>query len=110
MTGQNVTKCIGWSCRITYNDLNTRYHTQCDPRLNASQSLELAFIIAERLKKKEDRKRGICFPRVNRHLESLTSTSVYNVPIYFFCLYGYISRKYVDKHKTKVLAFTASQN
>ncbi|KAI4369796.1 hypothetical protein MLD38_018200 [Melastoma candidum] len=52
MTGQNVTECVGGSRTITYNDLSSRYHTHCDPRLNASQSLELAFIIAGRLRKK----------------------------------------------------------
>ncbi|XP_073119423.1 phospho-2-dehydro-3-deoxyheptonate aldolase 2, chloroplastic-like [Henckelia pumila] len=52
MTGQNVTECVGGSRTITYNDLSSRYHTHCDPRLNASQSLELAFIIAERLGKR----------------------------------------------------------
>ncbi|XP_030509889.2 phospho-2-dehydro-3-deoxyheptonate aldolase 2, chloroplastic [Cannabis sativa] len=52
MTGQNVTECVGGSRTITYNDLGSRYHTHCDPRLNASQSLELAFIIAERLRKR----------------------------------------------------------
>ncbi|KAI7744210.1 hypothetical protein M8C21_019457 [Ambrosia artemisiifolia] len=51
MTGQNVTECVGGARTITYNDLSSRYHTHCDPRLNASQSLELAFIIAERLRK-----------------------------------------------------------
>ncbi|KAL2498849.1 Phospho-2-dehydro-3-deoxyheptonate aldolase 1 [Abeliophyllum distichum] len=52
MTGQNVTECIGGSRNVTYDDLSSRYHTHCDPRLNASQSLELAFIIAEKLRKK----------------------------------------------------------
>ncbi|XP_044509180.1 phospho-2-dehydro-3-deoxyheptonate aldolase 2, chloroplastic-like [Mangifera indica] len=52
MTGQNVTECVGGSRTITYDDLHSRYHTHCDPRLNASQSLELAFIIAERLRKR----------------------------------------------------------
>ncbi|XP_073120630.1 phospho-2-dehydro-3-deoxyheptonate aldolase 2, chloroplastic [Henckelia pumila] len=52
MTGQNVTECIGGSRTVTYDDLSSRYHTHCDPRLNASQSLELAFIVAERLRKK----------------------------------------------------------
>ncbi|GJN33133.1 hypothetical protein PR202_gb21700 [Eleusine coracana subsp. coracana] len=47
MTGQNVTECIGGSRTVTFDDLSDRYHTHCDPRLNASQSLELAFIIAE---------------------------------------------------------------
>ncbi|KAL9687181.1 hypothetical protein QQ045_031579 [Rhodiola kirilowii] len=51
MTGQNVTECIGGSNTVTFDDLSSRYHTHCDPRLNASQSLELAFIIAERLRK-----------------------------------------------------------
>ncbi|KAL8143492.1 hypothetical protein V2J09_016524 [Rumex salicifolius] len=52
MTGQNVTECIGGSRTVTFDDLNSRYHTHCDPRLNASQSLELAFIVADRLRKR----------------------------------------------------------
>ncbi|CAL5013090.1 unnamed protein product [Urochloa decumbens] len=52
MTGQNVTECIGGSNTVTFDDLGSRYHTHCDPRLNASQSLEMAFIIAERLRKR----------------------------------------------------------
>ena len=48
MTGENVTECTGsTSSPITVDDLSNRYHTQCDPRLNANQSLELAFMIAE---------------------------------------------------------------
>ncbi|MBI1393481.1 MAG: 3-deoxy-7-phosphoheptulonate synthase class II [Alphaproteobacteria bacterium] len=50
MTGQNVTECLGGSDEVTERDLNSRYHTHCDPRLNASQALELAFILADRLK------------------------------------------------------------
>ncbi len=51
MTGQNVTECTGSkSCSITTKDLESRYHTQCDPRLNADQSLELAFMIGDALK------------------------------------------------------------
>jgi 3-deoxy-7-phosphoheptulonate synthase len=51
MTGQNVTECTGSaSSAITAEDLASRYHTQCDPRLNADQSLELAFMIADTLK------------------------------------------------------------
>lgn len=52
MTGQNVTECVGGGRTVTFEDLSSRYHTHCDPRLNASQSLELAFIIAERLRKR----------------------------------------------------------
>ncbi|KAL6594043.1 hypothetical protein ACP70R_048944 [Stipagrostis hirtigluma subsp. patula] len=55
MTGQNVTECIGGSRTVTFDDLGDRYHTHCDPRLNASQSLELSFIIAERLRKRRIR-------------------------------------------------------
>ena len=51
MTGQNVTECIGGAQKITEANLADRYHTHCDPRLNASQALELAFQIAEALKK-----------------------------------------------------------
>lgn len=51
MTGQNVTECTGsTSSPITAEGLASRYHTQCDPRLNANQSLELAFMIAQTLK------------------------------------------------------------
>ena len=47
MTGQNVTECIGGARAITEADLTDRYHTVCDPRLNAEQSIELAFLIAD---------------------------------------------------------------
>ena len=50
MTGQNVTECIGGAQDITDGDLHDRYNTRCDPRLNASQSLELAFTLAENLR------------------------------------------------------------
>ena len=50
MTGQNVTECIGGAMDVTQMDLGDRYHTHCDPRLNAGQSLELAFLLAEQLK------------------------------------------------------------
>jgi len=50
MTGQDVTECIGGAQAITEHRLADRYHTHCDPRLNASQALELAFLIAEGLK------------------------------------------------------------
>ena len=50
MTGQNVTECIGGAQPVTEDELSSRYHTHCDPRLNADQALELAFLVAERLK------------------------------------------------------------
>ena len=49
MTGQDVTECTGGVRAVTDEDLASRYHTACDPRLNASQSLELAFLVAEEL-------------------------------------------------------------
>ncbi len=52
MTGQDVTECIGGAQAITETALADRYHTHCDPRLNASQALELAFLIAEALKRR----------------------------------------------------------
>ncbi|KAK6262809.1 hypothetical protein QUC31_008625 [Theobroma cacao] len=52
MTGQNVTECVGGSMTVAFDDLSSRYHTHCDPRLNASQSLELAFAISERLRRR----------------------------------------------------------
>lgn len=50
MTGQDVTECTGGAVAISDEGLSHRYQTQCDPRLNASQSLEMAFLIAEALK------------------------------------------------------------
>lgn len=50
MTGQNVTECIGGAKAVREEDLSSRYHTHCDPRLNADQALELAFLIAEELR------------------------------------------------------------
>jgi 3-deoxy-7-phosphoheptulonate synthase len=49
MTGRDVTECTGGVRAVTDGDLSSRYHTACDPRLNASQALELAFIVAEEL-------------------------------------------------------------
>jgi 3-deoxy-7-phosphoheptulonate synthase len=54
MTGQDVTECIGGAQAITEESLGDRYHTHCDPRLNASQALELAFLIAEHLKEERE--------------------------------------------------------
>ncbi len=51
MTGQNVTECIGGAGEITEETLCSRYNTHCDPRLNADQALEMAFLIADMLKK-----------------------------------------------------------
>ncbi len=51
MTGKNVTECTGGAQLITDTDLSDRYHTHCDPRLNANQALELAFLVAERLRR-----------------------------------------------------------
>lgn len=56
MTGQDVTECIGGAQLIRDEDLSSRYHTHCDPRLNASQSLELAFLIADMLKQRRQEK------------------------------------------------------
>ena len=50
MTGQNVTECTGGAQAITDAGLASRYHTPCDPRLNAQQSLEVAFLLADCLK------------------------------------------------------------
>jgi 3-deoxy-7-phosphoheptulonate synthase len=51
MTGKDVTECTGGARAITDEDLNDRYHTVCDPRLNAEQSIDMAFLIAELLKR-----------------------------------------------------------
>src|ERR1700741_4068723 len=50
MTGQDVTECIGGARAITHENLSDRYHTVCDPRLNAEQSIDMAFLIAQLLK------------------------------------------------------------
>jgi len=50
MTGRNVTECTGGARALTEGDLGDRYHTHCDPRLNGEQALELAFLVAEKLK------------------------------------------------------------
>lgn len=50
MTGQDVTECVGGADAIGDEDLSSRYHTHCDPRLNANQALEMAFLVADELK------------------------------------------------------------
>ena len=52
MTGDNVTECLGGGSSIAETDLDSRYHTHCDPRLNAEQALELAFYVASRLRQR----------------------------------------------------------
>lgn len=55
MTGQDVTECLGGAQAITEQGLGDRYHTHCDPRLNANQAIELAFLTAEALKAERNR-------------------------------------------------------
>mgnify|MGYP000710599890 FL=1 len=55
MTGQDVTECTGGVRAVSEEDLSDRYHTACDPRLNASQSLELAFLVAEELTQRRNK-------------------------------------------------------
>ena len=59
MTGQEVTECTGGAQKISDNDLSNRYHTHCDPRLNASQALELAFLISDEIKKNSQYSKNI---------------------------------------------------
>jgi 3-deoxy-7-phosphoheptulonate synthase len=54
MTGKDVTECLGGAQRIAEADLERCYQTQCDPRLNGTQALELAFLVAELLREKRD--------------------------------------------------------
>jgi 3-deoxy-7-phosphoheptulonate synthase len=58
MTGKNVTECTGGAHAITEENLRDRYHTHCDPRLNADQALELAFLVAELLKRDQSAQSG----------------------------------------------------
>lgn len=59
MTGDNVTECTGGAVAISDADLSDRYHTHCDPRLNADQSLELAFLVAELMHKERTAKGSV---------------------------------------------------
>ena len=63
MTGDNVTECTGGAVAISDSDLSNRYHTHCDPRLNADQSLELAFLVAELMQKEKESNAG-SFPAI----------------------------------------------
>ncbi len=58
MTGKDVTECTGGVRAVTDEDLSSRYHTACDPRLNASQSLELAFLVAKELQNRDEAQRA----------------------------------------------------
>ena len=58
MTGQDVTECVGGAVAITDDALSDRYHTHCDPRLNAAQSLELAFLLAEMINAEGEQRRA----------------------------------------------------
>lgn len=51
--GDNVTECVGGGSQVSEDDLESRYHTHCDPRLNAEQSLEMAFYVASRLRQRK---------------------------------------------------------
>ncbi|MEM9032747.1 MAG: 3-deoxy-7-phosphoheptulonate synthase, partial [Pseudomonadota bacterium] len=59
MTGLDVTECTGGVRAVSDEDLSHRYHTACDPRLNASQALELAFLVAEELSARRDTERSV---------------------------------------------------
>jgi len=59
MTGQNVTECTGGAQEISDLNLSDRYETRCDPRLNASQALELAFLLADNLSQWRNKGAGL---------------------------------------------------
>lgn len=54
LTGENVTECIGGPQDLDESDLPRKYTTQCDPRLNYAQSMEVAFLLANTLKSRKD--------------------------------------------------------
>lgn len=62
MTGKDVTECIGGARGVKDADLSDRYHTHCDPRLNANQALELAFLVAQRLRRDKNARDGAAAP------------------------------------------------
>jgi 3-deoxy-7-phosphoheptulonate synthase len=66
MTGQNVTECTGGALKISEADLDRQYDTECDPRLNAAQALELAFQVAERMKSERAAAAGEVAPAAAR--------------------------------------------
>ena len=57
MTGDDVTECLGGGSDVASENLGDAYKTQCDPRLNAAQALEMAFYVAGRLRQRKDRMR-----------------------------------------------------
>jgi 3-deoxy-7-phosphoheptulonate synthase len=59
MTGKDVTECLGGGQEIAEVDLDRRYHTQCDPRLNGTQALELAFLVSELLRTTREQRRSL---------------------------------------------------
>ncbi|WP_339107232.1 3-deoxy-7-phosphoheptulonate synthase class II [Thioclava sp. GXIMD4216] len=59
MTGKDVTECTGGLRAVSDEDLSSRYHTACDPRLNANQALELAFLVAEELQNRRSQQRAV---------------------------------------------------
>ena len=67
MTGQDVTECTGGAQKISEKDLSNRYRTHCDPRLNADQALELAFLISEEIKKNSKFQIKLFKPRLNNY-------------------------------------------
>ena len=64
MTGKDVTECVGGLQQLTADDLSLRYHTHCDPRLNASQALELAFLVSGRIRHHAGKSSGLCLTGV----------------------------------------------
>lgn len=72
LTGENVTECVGGGADITFGDLHHRYETTCDPRLNRSQSLDLAFLVAEMMRTPERSNPGTALQ--GRHLPSAELT------------------------------------
>ena len=70
MTGQDVTECVGGVVEVTEEASGDRYHTHCDPRLNGAQALELAFLLADLLKRRRGT-RLICLKQINRRMACL---------------------------------------
>ena len=82
MTGQDVTECTGGAQKISEKDLSNRYRTHCDPRLNATQALELAFLISDEIKKIQNIQKILFKQRLNNYYIIIKTESLKGEKLY----------------------------